>query len=451
MRKEIYVYHTCTITDFSGWLSQINDLAIQDGAMRLESTKPPTDPTDPYPLERSLAPMWWLSYYGGLLLDWCRPIHRGWLSTIAHCFFIVLTFTSTLYQLITKTFHLILAIHSSTIQSNNYTTQDVFLPITYVCMLPIIVLTWILFLLFRRKFLTFFLDWEKLERKTPIGIVDHVAIKRVSKITNTIYCLNNASFFCFLVYFSATMEIKPSEDIILYYFPNLLSSPLFSVIYRVSHATWGFSTMVIYLVIDMVPIFVYYHISKTVEAMVVEIKRIQAQEIKGISYRIEAMWARFEHLRQLLQRADQIVGPIIIINHGTTFFSICCSIYLIIKTSTIKKELLSSTLAESGLFNFWELLPGSIMFNTFRLLFCIFMIDKVQKQSDSLVTTTTRLSASRYRSTDKEERRIITILLNRVQSAGMIACPAGFYNITPSILLTLMSLIVTYTIILLQL
>jgi len=78
------------------------------------------------------------------------------------------------------------------------------------------------------------------------------------------------------------------------------------------------------------------------------------------------------------------------------------------------------------------------------------MISQVHNKADSLMTTVTRTSATLCRSSDKEGRRIIKAFANRLQSAGMIACPAGLYHITPSILLTLLSLIVTYTILLLQ-
>ena len=53
-------------------------------------------------------------------------------------------------------------------------------------------------------------------------------------------------------------------------------------------------------------------------------------------------------------------------------------------------------------------------------------------------------------SLDEAERQVVRDFLNRTNQVKLAACPSGFYKIKPAIFLTLLSLIVTYTIILLQ-
>lgn len=97
---------------------------------------------------------------------------------------------------------------------------------------------------------------------------------------------------------------------------------------------------------------------------------------------------------------------------------------------------------------------GQILFilvNILRLVFSIFMMAKIPKECDSLSTTLIHLSNSQYQLlADKEERQAMKTFVNRLQGGGLFANPAGFYSITPSILLTMLSLVVTYSVIMLQ-
>ena len=61
---------------------------------------------NPHSLEQSLAPIWKLTYHGGMLLDWCRPIPRRWFSTVIRYVFVALALTIAFYQLFSLTVQL---------------------------------------------------------------------------------------------------------------------------------------------------------------------------------------------------------------------------------------------------------------------------------------------------------------------------------------------------------
>jgi len=92
----------------------------------------------------------------------------------------------------------------------------------------------------------------------------------------------------------------------------------------------------------------------------------------------------------------------------------------------------------------------SLFFYVIRILLNVFLIAKVGHSSGFLLAAVANLSAHRSRSSNKEERRVIKSFLGRLEHNTLGANPSGFYRVTPSVLLTLLSLIVSYTIILLQ-
>jgi len=56
----------------------------------------------------------------------------------------------------------------------------------------------------------------------------------------------------------------------------------------------------------------------------------------------------------------------------------------------------------------------------------------------------------RFSGNNKEERHIMKSFIDRLENNQLAACPPGLYTIKPSILLTMLGLIFSYTVILLQ-
>ena len=170
-----------------------------------------------------------------------------------------------------------------------------------------------------------------------------------------------------------------------------------------------------------------------------------SQSTKEVGERIKQIWCRFENLSSLVNRANKIFGPMIIINHGVSLFSLCCTVYSLFYwiQSQGKVDAATQYVPWQGLLLYLlVLLP--------RIIFSIYLMSELKKRSNSLTGAVTKLLAFRCNFSGKEERCNIKAFLNRLQFAGLSACPGGFYHITPSVLLNLLSLTVSYTIILLQ-
>jgi len=327
-----------------------------------------------------------------------------------------------------------------------------------------VVLTWLQLLVRRPQFLDFFRDWVKLERVTPAGSLNNSEIKKMYSKTYAVYGVISCCFMLFTIYKTLFTELEELGNIFfMRSVSQLLNSTWFSFIYRVAFAFGCLSFYVMLAAVDIVPILVYYNAAKHVEALERDIQIINQETRTNIggfpstilshdelSLKIKAIWFRFEDLRMLIQRADQLLGPIVILNHGTSFFLICCEVFSLFNCMKSRGAYaLSIDSGEKPAVPVVALILFLIA-NLLRLFFSIFPIAKIHKNCDLFVTAIARLSASICCSLNKQERRLTKSFLDRVQFAGLVACPAGFYTITPSVLLTLLSLIITYTIILLQ-
>lgn len=186
-------------------------------------------------LERSLAPLWKLTYYGGMLLDWCRPIQRGGLSTVLRCIVIALALTITFYLLVSLTFQLLWVTSDS-----EKKFKDILSLISRISTQPMILLTWLLFLIRRRGFQNFFQDWAKQEQSTPPWTVDFTGMRRTFLRVNSAYFGFSCCFIYLVVHLTAILDLTSVQDLMIHYFPNLFNFPWFPIVFRVEFYTLGF-------------------------------------------------------------------------------------------------------------------------------------------------------------------------------------------------------------------
>ena len=164
---------------------------------------------------------------------------------------------------------------------------------------------------------------------------------------------------------------------------------------------------------------------------------------KTVAFRL---WSRFEALKMMVGRADDLFGPLIILCQSYLFFNLCGYIYFLLKSMTDSVLEPKSNIVEP-LFLLFPLL--------WRLIVTISFMGKLHCSSSELLSALSYFSNQRAHCSDKKQRRMVSSCLSGLNQIKLAACPFGFYKIKPSIFRTLLSdwllsLIVTYTIILIQ-
>lgn len=313
----------------------------------------------------------------------------------------------------------------------------------------VILFTWIHFLRRRDSMLVFFADWEKQQpallaessndQRQPITL-------RVTIGVYLVYGLFGTGYFSYVIICAITEIDWDRDNVFVNHFPSLKESMFYFVWCRFSLIAHGLSFGLFYALLDIVPIMVYYHGSNIIQAFNVDLERMKSIDLNiDIAEGLEGVWARFENLRVLLQSADDLFGPLMIISNGDSFLVICSTFYSLMNYVTHSNVVIEDA--------YWEVLTCfNFGFYLIRMIIGVVLVSKVSSMSFKVLSTLAFLSLRRCRYSDntKEERRILKAFIGRLENNHLAACPSGLYNITPSMLLTMLGLIVSYTIILLQ-
>jgi len=167
---------TTSFEDLSLLLTKMSTPSITTFAK--DTIKNPLRPDKSLSLERSLAPLWKLTYYGGILLDWCRPIRRRRFSTVLCLVIALLALTIFFYELL---FSLAVQLQRA-INNPGKKFKDLVNQIARISFLLVILLTWLLFLIRRHHYLDFFRDWAKQESFTLARTIHYSSIANFSYI-----------------------------------------------------------------------------------------------------------------------------------------------------------------------------------------------------------------------------------------------------------------------------
>jgi len=213
-----------------------------------------------------------------------------------------------------------------------------------------------------------------------------------------------------------------------------------------------FPTLIVLTMSDIVPTFVFYHGSNFLQILrdrffqfgaLVYLRR-RSSNISNSYYsgnkfdmeaRIRDLWFHYETLNELITKANKLFGPLLILNHGLAFFDICSVTVALFYSFNDN----GNTLYTSVLIGF-----------TLRLASTVVLMSKVRTSSNQLYSTVTAVQLRSWTFLGPKEHLILQSFLSQLQNDRLVASPCHLYKITSSILLAMLSLVITYTIVLIQ-
>ena len=214
-----------------------------------------------YNLEKSLSPLWKLTFYSGLSFDWCRRIPKQ--SQLSIVIRFLIRFTSIALQsyfISTSLFQMGRAIASPASK-----LLDLVLDLLYVWDKAIILFVCVYLLVYRAEIQAFFCDWGRMEEQYNVFKgVDASRIKRTCIIVYTLYCFYGTSFLFYDIYLKVSSEnpVTKNDDLMISFYPDLISNPFFvnwvkfqSVFFTLMFNVYG-------PLMDIVSAMVSYHAKK---------------------------------------------------------------------------------------------------------------------------------------------------------------------------------------------
>jgi len=304
--------------------------------------------------------------------------------------------------------------------------------------MPIILISAFHFLSRRNEFLQFFQNFDLFEQNLSASVLKPNG-NQAKKLYKIVYVTRG-----FMDLFTALgITVFTSRNLgapfLLSHYPILIETLTLPGIFVYSMITFFLICIFVGLA-ELVPAWTYYHIGASLQSLAIQIEdeccfrsSELGQDGKDIMRQLRSI---FETISELTDRANRSFGILMILTHIVTSFLVSALFYTIL-----------SNIREPNL-NTLTFFMGLVSVST-RLVTCTLMSAHVHNSSKRLrVALTIALSRETM---SPEESNLAAQILSRMKENPLVASPLNLYDITPSLLFTFVSFVLSYVIILLRL
>lgn len=269
-------------------------------------------------------------------------------------------------------------------------------------------------------------DWKMMEMQ--LRCFNHSKIKLTTKIGYTYFFL--FTILSAVAYFGLSeMDSGTFKNILVRYsfIRDIFNVHLLFLICAISSVysfLWNVSLT------EIVPIYFFYHVGCALENLDQEWKA----HLKSERF-AQQIWDRYEGILRLVDRANELFGLSMAINDFMYFFLIWITASLCITHYTENSSLVYCIL----LFIF-----------VFRVIFANVLLSKLHLSTEKLDRSITGELSKKWHSFLQEDRDLLLSFLNALRSGNMAVRPLNLYVIRPHNLLSSLSVVVTYIIVVLQ-
>ena len=424
-------------------------------------------------LEETLRPLWKLTYYSGILLDWCRPVNSPYrLCKIMHYAGMSLWFSLLLSVMVFEFIQLILVI------GNMSNIHAVVPNLIWFTPLALTILTYFHYLRRRREFLSFFEDWRCLEEEFTNANTACIVCES-KKIHLFMYAAYVVMTIGSLVSLGFEIRNNPEAPYLISSYPSIRETLSLFVIGSI-HLIAIFLAWTLLSLSDFVPSFIHYHAALAVSCLennakvvftkyssiTTEVKRISPlfpkkfnmtssspiKPLKGafepttrdldLASSIRIMWTRFENINEIINRSNYLFGCFMVYGQGGGIFLITTLLYSVLYNLEDALNLRFEGAIVVYVLNFIAMI--------FRFTSCLIISSQLHRSVGKFSISLNYLLSQHWDRMSKEERDLLRSFISRLRGDHLAANPLGLYNITPTTLLTIFGLVVSYVIVLLQ-
>lgn len=393
-----------------------------------------SDVKDEIFLKNSLRPLWKTTYHFGLLLNWCRdppePCH-----IITRLLRKVGIFLSTFLLLFNSCFQIVQ--YFQEILEPTSTVHSLIPNLMWVCVFPAGLIVAILFLVHHKKFVSFFNEWAVME----VNLIPTVRSRRnYDRLYRFVYAFYLVTGIVLPFGISIVVLSRTEASFLLSHYAILRDTLTIPVILSY-HVITGFLVGVFICLSDLVPSWTFYHAGLVLQHLAAEVKQSCERGKRECGSNRELLGTnriilRYGKLSRLTDKANQFFGVMMVVDQTAILVMVCALLYTV--TSTIKVIDLNMLLYLSGLILFIA-----------RMMICNLMASHLSSSYVKLKVVLAKAVCTNERM-DPAERKRVQHLLSWMSQTPLCARPLNIYCITPSNLMTVSSLVISYVIVLLQ-
>ena len=395
-------------------------------------------------LDDSLRPFWLLLRFSGLHPDCCGQQQRNWLFRSVR---FIVTFLAVLL-VSTNCLSLIYSLYSS---FNLFEFNGLVTFIRALLMSHSLRFMYI-YMRYSDEFLQFYSDWREIEMNFSND--SSVAKKRRINRLLFIYSFGKVFVYSLLTYYLYVQQHAPS----FYFIFDLSSSKAMSVhLYAFIKAITKYFGRIYVALGEVVPTLFFYHVGCVVENIQSELEDIFfSSKMSSNDYDIpidnavnskpqvrlknvntfRRVWKKYETVHGFVNRANQLLGASIFCIDISAFLLISLGIYTVLQDKPIAVKLIYFL---------------SRLIEVLQFAFMNRLMSHPSSAQDELKTSLAALLSQKWQLLCEDDRSLLVAFHSRLDSVKLAASPFKLYNVKPSNVLSMLSLIFTYVIVLIQL
>ena len=308
----------------------------------------------------------------------------------------------------------------------------------------------------RRELLSFFEQWSQLEKQFNLKISNEVGflVNPIRLSHCILFCYAFLTCTCFIG-LAHMMINQPNAVIFLTQYLSDIDKLTAVTLSSAIHAAGIFLLGLMNCLCDLVPGMIFHCTGKVLRLLEKELKdnfdislvcpKTPFSVTSNTSFfptpfciRLRKIWFKYEIVNNMLERANQIFGTLIFVDHAIKFFMTCSFSFLLLYLPTAQDSNHDSvTIAVAFAF-------------TFRFITSILLSAQLEISSNGLAGSVGTCLGVYNDQLTQRERKIVALLVNRLKKYQLAARPLDLYNINSSIFLTIIGLGISYVIVLLS-
>ena len=393
-------------------------------------------------LDDSLRPFWMLLRFNGLHPDWCGQQQRNWFFKSVR---FIVTFVAV-FLVSTKCLSWIYLI---------FFLGDIFeknaMMFYLTCLMSHGLHFMYRYLKYGDVFLQFYSDWREIEMNFSNDSC--VAKKRRLNKLLCVYFFGRLLTFSLATYVVHVQQPSPS----FYFIFDSSSSKSMPVhLYAFLRAVTIYFCRIYVTLGEVVPTLFFYHVGCVVEEIQKELQEtFFSKEMSSTDSDIpidnavnsnshvklrnvntfQCVWKKYETVHGFVNRANQLLSASILCIDGSAFLLIGLAFYHALQDVPIAEKLVFSMTRLTEVMQY-------VLMNR--------LMSHLTLAQEDLKTSLAALLSQNWQLLCEDDRKLLVAFHTRFDNGKLAASPFNLYNVKPSNILSMLSLIVTYVIVIIQ-